>query len=1453
MNNLLETVIAYVACSTWDEAHQYVKEHPELLGPQAATTLSLLAVDQPMHIVRMLVPHSYLLARAREAGVDRAFAEKLAPIRVISDDLMERLKAAQAADDKETLIALLRDHPELRPALKHGPLFGQETVKPPGFEDDIGEVSRLFDRQKTDPNACRLLISVYQRILARLQDNQWPAFRSTIQNDLGLAYGRVNDLEKAVACFAEALHFFKAETVPLEYAYTQQSLGKTYYYLRMGDRVANRKKAIDHFNEALRMFTPGAAPNDYAETLAYLGVAYFELAQSNIGDNLERAIDCFQKALPYTRPGSSPEGYARLQFNLGEAFRKLPTDDRDQNLQRAIKHYQEALRFLRPNSFPILYGKTQSGLGTAYRHSTGVGVDHLARAIQCFQEALGVLTPENAAEQYETSQRGLTECYQQWLRVQRLHPSPSNSDLAQGDQTVGTSTYAASPITVGQSTVGMPLIQAIKQFIDSETPPDEKDQASRRLSELFGNAFAQNRDASRAHHFADTLATIDRLAEALKLDPSTASSLIALCLQTLEKLRPEDSYVRYLVLNHLGIAYRNLPTGDAEANLRRAIECFDEALRLRSPERSPEDYAVTLNNLGNAYRNLQFGDLEANLRRAIACFEEALRLQTPLTGPIGYGIANLNLGTAYQDLPTGDLAANLSKAISCFEEALRFLTPESAALEYAGAQDNLGSAYQQLPTGDRCENLGKSLHCYREALRYRSAASAPSAFAQTQNNLGAVYLALSYYGDEEALALAIKCFEEGLRAITPEKAPRLCAALWYSLGTACERLILLDEAPDFSRAVEYYENALRLISPQSAPREHARLEASLGKLLARMSILEFNEAAKVQEEIRKAAADLGLPRQAFSVLSPDASHRWAAAIEHLKEAAVVCTVETRPRECREVNSVLGFLYGLHGRWSESLARYRVAIAGAERLYRAGMSERGKSFEAASNSALYRHAAFVAVRAGEREAAWLILERGKTRLLTEALRLGVPRPDGVPDEVWSAFEDAAAAVRAVQGDVAHSPFGTREQAVEGTNATLDHAAKRVRHYAADFLDEVDLMQQIQKLLHDRSTALVAFCICSFGSLAFVVSDQQTNLVEVVDIPTFGEHDLDELLFARSAGEQLGDGWVTTYRERGREAFLETIEIVLKKLGQQLLQPVLDAMPHGIDSLVFLPSGGLALFPLHAATLPHSPPERICDRFKVNYAPSVEVLLDLQKKTRKTDVRGVYQVVNPTEDTQLPYALREASAIGQLFVDRLVEHGRAATKQSFAAGVKGRTHIHCVCHGSYDWSDPRQSGLKLSDGCLTLADLQAGVADLSGARLVSLSACETGVTDIMIGSSEEYVGLPAGFLLAGAPCVVSSLWQVADLSTAMLMERFYYLHLVEGRSANAALSEAQRWLRDVPAATVAEFTEECYREAVGGEEAELVRRDSDHFRYLAEQSAQPPFAHPYYWAAFTVTGM
>ena len=56
-----------------------------------------------------------------------------------------------------------------------------------------------------------------------------------------------------------------------------------------------------------------------------------------------------------------------------------------------------------------------------------------------------------------------------------------------------------------------------------------------------------------------------------------------------------------------GRRLRELPTGDRAANLKQAIACYEQALRVFTPEAAPFDYATAQNNLGAAYRQLPMG------------------------------------------------------------------------------------------------------------------------------------------------------------------------------------------------------------------------------------------------------------------------------------------------------------------------------------------------------------------------------------------------------------------------------------------------------------------------------------------------------------------------------------------------------------------------------------------------------------------------------------------------------------------------------------------------------------------------------------------------------------------------------------------------------------------------------------------------------------------------------
>jgi CHAT domain-containing protein len=433
------------------------------------------------------------------------------------------------------------------------------------------------------------------------------------------------------------------------------------------------------------------------------------------------------------------------------------------------------------------------------------------------------------------------------------------------------------------------------------------------------------------------------------------------------------------------------------------------------------------------------------------------------------------------------------------------------------------------------------------------------------------------------------------------------------------------------------------------------------------------------------------------------------------------------------------------------------------------------------------------------------------------------------------------------------------ALRQARTNLTHCIAAIRSEYPDFMPSgIDLPGLLAMI--PIGGALVAPLFTSQGSAVFILpgGTETVTAEHLLWLNHVTDSHVATLLRGPSDAPALG-GWLGAYDNWRTDphGWFTAIEHTGQALWEMLLGPIHQRLTTlGLAEgapILLMPQGGIGLLPLHAAWREVEGTQRaFLDDYTISYAPSGYALAVSQRRQRELHRQhhSLLAVMNPTAD--LPFTPLEGEAVLALFdpaeLQRLVED--AATTDAVVQSASGHSYLHFACHGFYDWQNAMQSGLLLADGKpLTLAEIIAKL-DLSATRLVTLSACETGLTDIR-QSPDEYLGLPAGFLQAGAPAVISTLWAVDDLSTMLLMEHFYQAHLQDHLPPAAALRQAQRWLRDL--------TAEHLRQRFAAErEALLTTRmpgevvSAQYRRFAALDPDERPFAHPFYWAAFTFSG-
>lgn len=241
----------------------------------------------------------------------------------------------------------------------------------------------------------------------------------------------------------------------------------------------------------------------------------------------------------------------------------------------------------------------------------------------------------------------------------------------------------------------------------------------------------------------------------------------------------EHAALRY----QLGLAYAELPTGDRELNLSRAVASYERAAELFSPEEHPVEHARVQTARGAALREL------GSAQDAVNACTTAVELLTDAEVPGELGAALNNLGLSHSDVGHHDEAITaLEQAIAAFDEA-------NEDHQRAMARHNLGQA--QAAAGAHEEAAAT----YEQALAELDVEDAPYQWGLLQHALG---VALSAANQPERAAEA---FAASLRSFTRQRYPFQFALAKNNYGLAWAQM---GGIVPLRRAVASYEDALRV-------------------------------------------------------------------------------------------------------------------------------------------------------------------------------------------------------------------------------------------------------------------------------------------------------------------------------------------------------------------------------------------------------------------------------------------------------------------------------------------------------------------------------------------------------------------------------------------------------------------------------------------------------------------
>lgn len=823
-----------------------------------------------------------------------------------------------------------------------------------------------------------------------------------------------------------------------------------------------------------------------------------------------------------------------------------------------------------------------------------------------------------------------------------------------------------------------------------------------------------------------------------------------------------------------------------------------------------------------------------------------------------------------------DCLGNYEQAIACYQNSLAICRePEiQDRQEEAALLTNLGNVYESLGQYEQ------AIDCHQESLTIFQAIKNHCGEAAALSNLGNTY---NFLGDYKK---GIAYHEDSLA---------ICQKIKHSLGEATS-LSGLGEAyyslGDYNEAITKHKESLTILQNLKNRRGQANVLGNLGNAYGALG--NYKRAIKFYEQKLKINREPQIKNregEATSLNNIGIAYLYLEqtdiAIQKYQDCLKIATPKTIPPLYFKAGRNLGDLGFTEGNWQLALEGYEPAIQAVEQLRKGSTTDQRRQKIMADAFLVYANTVQCYINLKQYDKAVETADRSRSRHLADLFASKDLYPQGeIPPEVeeYYRLQEQSNRLRFSDNDGTKAFVATRQvtpngdiilEKIKELEAEKQKAWLKIRskdpvlagQLQADPLD----FQQMQGLIPDAETAILNFYTTPEHTHIFILRKNQPPQLHTCEGQ--GIETLQGWIF---------NNWLKPYKENNT-AWKNQMGKFLSELANRLqINQLISEHLNGIKELIIIPHLYLHQIPFAALPLnnipisnsnttsdktrspklvskpvvtyaknsPQQQPEYLSDKFRIRIVPSCQILNYCDERGDLNSTKmGI--VENATGD--LIFTGYECETLATLY--QVPKNHRLRYEQATISNYENLINevqvLHSSHHACFEFDHPLDSKLLLAGGhYINLGRIFTW--RFSNLAEVFLSCCETNLTETKI--TDDPLSIAAGFLCAGARNVVSTLWKVDDLATALFCILYY--HEKQDKSRSEAIRQAQFKLRNLTGnqlyANYKQQLDAYFEQQNWGEnQAEMIKIQRLRLDLLCREPL--PFVSPQYWAGFVSQGL